>query len=198
MITNHLYPLDQALWQHIASSDPQAYSEVYVYYFKRLFNYGRKFTEEETLIEDAIQETFITLWNYRHRMHSIKSPQSYLFYTFRNTLFYKLKQEKKRGMKEDAAIFEPEFNAEHLIIKAETDAALQKELQKALEQLPARQREAIFLRFYEELPYEQIAEVMQISVHATYKSVSKALIQLRDKMGLPMGMILFIMEYMLR
>lgn len=189
--------MDQALWQHIASDDRQAYSEVYIYYFKRLFNYGRKFTEEEILVEDAIQETFITLWNYRHRMHSIKSPQSYLFYTFRNTLFYKLKQEKKRSMKEETAIFEPEFNAEYLIIKEETDAVLQKELQKAIEHLPARQREAIFLRFYEELPYEQIAEIMQITVRATYKSVSKALIQLRNKMELPMGIVLFIIKYML-
>lgn len=97
-------------------------------------------------------------------------------------------------MKEETVIPEPEFNAEHLIIKAETDAALQKKLQKALEQLPARQREAIFLRFYEGLPYEQIAEVMQITVHATYKSVSKALIQLRDKMGLPMEVILIILS----
>lgn len=187
--------MDQALWQHIAGDDQLAYAEVYTYYYKRLFNYGKKFTEETAVVEDAIQEAFVSLWNYRKRLFAIKSPTTYLFHTFRNTLFYKLRQEQKRHAKEKTQVPEPEFNAEHLIVRKELDAVLRRQLEEALKALPARQREAIFLRFYEGLPYEQIAEVMGISVNSTYKTISKAILHLRDAMGLPVAVILVLLRY---
>lgn len=107
-----------------------------------------------------------------------------------------MKQLHSRMEKEKDFTAEPEFNAENLIIRSETDATLREKLESALKTLPSRQREALFLRFYEGLTYEQIAEVMQISVNSTYKFVSKAILKLRDIMGLPAGAVLLLLSRM--
>lgn len=47
---------------------------------------------------------------------------------------------------------------------------ISEQLQLTISKLTARQKEAIFLRFYEQLSYEEIAEVMGITVKASYKN----------------------------
>jgi DNA-directed RNA polymerase specialized sigma24 family protein len=68
------------------------YEELYKYYFKKFFNYGRKFTHDVYLIEDTIQEVFLDIWNKRDRSIEIASPNSYYFSSFRYILIKKLKQ----------------------------------------------------------------------------------------------------------
>lgn len=177
------------LWQNISDGNQDAYREAYLYYYKRLYNYGRKFTENEQLIEDAIQEVFLHLWQKRDKIPSINNPQSYFFYAFRNTLFQKAKQEKRKEDTASAQQPEPEFNIENILISHELEGEKRKALEEALSALPARQREIIFLRFYEGLSYDQIAEVMHITVNSTYKMVSKALTHLRQAVQLPIGTI---------
>lgn len=181
------------LWQKISDGDRTAYSEAYFHYYRRLYNYGRKFTQNDPLIEDAIQEIFLHLWQNRNKIPAINNPQSYFFYAFRNTLFQKLKQEKKKETV--AAISEPDpvFNIESILISHEMEGEKRKALDAALRTLPARQREIIFLRFYEGLSYDQIAEVMHITVNSTYKMISKGLNHLRETMQLPFGSVLLLL-----
>ncbi|MNE93296.1 RNA polymerase sigma factor [compost metagenome] len=49
--------------------------------------------------------------------------------------------------------------------------------------LTNRQREAIFLRFYEDLSYEEIAELLEMNLGGTYKLIYRALDRLRDQLG---------------
>lgn len=185
--------MDLGLWQKISNGDRTAYSEAYLHYYKRLYNYGRKFTDNDPLIEDAIQEIFLHLWQNRMKITSINNPQSYFFYAFRNTLFQKLKQEKKKEAVGLAAEPEPIFNIENILISHEIAGEKRKALEAALQTLPTRQREIIFLRFYEGLSYDQIAEIMHITVNSTYKMVSKGLAHLREAMQLPLGSLLLLL-----
>ncbi len=181
-------------WLHIEQGDKEAYSQAYIFYHKKLYNYGRKFTENEALLEDAVQEALMDLWKNKERLSSISFPHTYLFSSFRHILFKKIKQES--GIKAYSAISdtEPEFGADHLMIRNETDAALKQRLQQALNTLTPRQREAIFLRFYEELSYEEIAGVLDISTKATYKIVARALLQLKRSLSIPMISLLLLLR----
>lgn len=51
--------IDKELWLRIGEGDQQAYALVYRFYYKRFYNYGRKFTDNESLIEDVIQKITI-------------------------------------------------------------------------------------------------------------------------------------------
>ena len=56
-------------------------------------------------------------------------------------------------------------------------------LPQASAKLTSRQREDIFLKFYEQLSYEEIADVMGISVKAGYKIMARSLDYLRKNLS---------------
>ncbi|MCW3120028.1 MAG: polymerase, sigma-24 subunit, subfamily [Chitinophagaceae bacterium] len=141
-----------------------------------MHNYGRKFTDNTALIEDAIQTVFITLWNNRENLATIHSPRSYLFYSFRNYIF----KEKKKLQKTFFQPEELEFGIDNFIVDKETHAVLSHRLKIALTSLTSRQREAVYLRFYEALSYEETAEVMKSTVKSTYKLVARSLLKLKE------------------
>ena len=185
--------IEKQHWGRIADGDQQAYAAVYRFYYRRFYNYGRRFTDDEALVEDVVQETLLTLWDKRHTLSSIEYAGTYFYTSFRYTLFGKLKQ-KCRIVDDTLAGEEPEFSADQIIIAKETEAGLKEQLQKALATLTARQREAIFLRFYEGLSYEEVASVLNITTKATYKIMARALAQLKENMVLSSGILLYLLQ----
>lgn len=182
--------MEKERWNHIEQGNMEAYSETYIFYYKKLYNYGRKFTDNTALIEDAIQVVFVMVWNNREKLADIYSPHSYIFYSFRNYIF----KEKKKQQKVVFQSQEPEFSIDNIIINKETTAELNKRLQKALTSLTSRQREAIFLRFYEALSFEEVAQVMNISVKATYKLITRSLLKLKELLNIPMILLFALLK----
>ena len=78
--------IDTALWIKIYNHDQEAYAAAYRYYYKRFYNYGRKFTNSEFLVEDAVQETLILLWDKRKELMGISHPGTYFYTAFRHLL----------------------------------------------------------------------------------------------------------------
>lgn len=185
--------IDKQVWLKIAESDQQAYAGMYRFYYRRFYNYGRKFTDDDVLLEDTIQEVLLVIWDKRHALPSIDYPATYFYTSFRYTLLQKLKQQR-RWVAGETAAEEPEFAADQTIIAKETEAGLNEQLQKALGTLTARQREAVFLRFYEGLPYEEVASVLSITTKATYKIMARALAQLKENMSLSAGFLFLILQ----
>ena len=154
--------LEKERWENIKNGNKEDYSGAYTFYYKKLYNYGRKFTDDIAMIEDSINEIFITIWSNRHNLHTIHSPQSYIFTSFRNNIFQKIKSLKLAHLRESKYDTEVQFSIDSIIIQKETDTALKHQLERALQQLTSRQREAIFLRFYEGLSYIEIAGIMNL------------------------------------
>ena len=176
--------MEKEYWTNIETGDIKAYSEVYVFYYKKLYNYGRKFTQDTTVIEDTIDEVFIMVWTNRQKLSTIRSPHSYIFSSFRNNIFKKLKADKTTHDLELMGENDIEFSIDAIIINREVDAARKLKIEKALSEITTRQKEAIFLRFYEGLSYEEVAGIMNISVKATYKIMARALKDLKNILGI--------------
>lgn len=179
--------------ENIINSDTNAYKEFYVEYFKKLYNYGKKFGTDSSLLEDSIQEVFLDLWVTKHKLKNINSVNSYLFSSFRYILFKRLKDANK-VVSSNKFDVEPEFSVDHALITQEMDAELRVKLKKALEALTPRQREAIFLRFYQNLSYEEVAVVLNISVKATYKIMARSLSALKENMDVYTALLLLILR----
>jgi RNA polymerase sigma factor (sigma-70 family) len=186
-------PIEKQVWLRIAEGDQDAYAGVYRFYYKRFYNYGRKFSSDEALIEDAVQETLLTIWHKRHTLPSIEYTDTYFYTSFRYTILGKLKHQQRLAA-EGSAEEEPEFAADQILVAKETEAALKGQLQKALATLTTRQREAIFLRFYEGLSYEEVASVLNITTKATYKIMARALLQLKENLILSSGLVLVLLQ----
>lgn len=167
-------------WENIIN-DSDSYKKLYADYYRKFFNYGKKFSQNNALIEDSIQDAFLDIWVAKERLARVNSVPAYLFSVFRYTLFRKIKVETKIICNEDL-ITEPEFSIDHMLFNQEVSDELQLKLKGALNALTAHQREAIFLRFYQNLSYEEVSVILNISVKATYKIMARSLSSLKDKM----------------
>ena len=185
--------MENQVWALIGGGDQEAYGRLYIFYHRVLYNYGRKFTDDAALLEDALQEALLSVWTGRGRLSRVDNPHTYLLTSFRYILFKKLKQSRNTRSLDGVDEGDPDFGVEHFLILKDSETATREQLRRAIEQLTGRQREAIFLRFYEGLSYEEIAGIMGISVKATYKVMARALEQLRSTLSLSMATLLFLM-----
>jgi RNA polymerase sigma factor (sigma-70 family) len=181
----------EIIWQHISDGDRNAYSEAYLVLYERFYNYGSLLTDDITLVEDSIQEVLLCLWTDRDRLRTISNPDGYFYSLFRRALVKKVKASLQPVMAEE---WEPEFSVDAIIIKKEASRELQQRMKAAIDTLTPRQREAIYLRFYDGLSYEEVAATLDISVKATYKIVARALLNLKEKVSLPMVSILLLLR----
>jgi len=111
--------LDKNVWANIATGNKQSYSEAYIFYYKRLYNYGKKITNDIAMIEDAINEVFIMIWTNRQTLHKILSPQSYIFSSFRNNIIGKIKSAKVILLSQEEQPTEVDFSIDSIIIQRE-------------------------------------------------------------------------------
>ena len=121
------------------------------------------------------------LWSKKNKLTKVNSVNSYLFSSFRYILLRRMKNENKT-VSSDQFESEPEFSVDYAIINQEDAIELRAKLNNALKALTPRQREAIFLRFYQNLSYEETAEVLNISTKATYKIMARSLSALKENM----------------
>jgi len=175
---------DLLLWRSFKQGDWDAYSRLYDSYFGLLNNYGYKFTRDTELIEDAVHDLFVRLWTSRERLSNPLSVKNYLFKSMRNILLRKMKREEKFtdiDGQEYPLSFSISYGSE--TIKRIEDRELQAKIRTFIDTLPPRQQEIIYLRFYEGLSYEEIADIMSISVNSAYKLLYKALDNLQSSLG---------------
>ncbi len=168
---------DQQLWLEFLNGSDSAFAQIYSRFFSLLFNYGIKIDSNRQLINDCIQDLFIDIWNSRSRLSEVEWLKTYLIKSLRRRI---LKESNKESFLYSGSInedydFQVVLSHDMQLIREE-DIVLQNDrLKQALSELTYRQREAIFLKFYERLTYEQIADVMAITVKATYKIMARAI-----------------------
>ena len=182
---NSQLSLDIQHWLLLKDGDAQALETLYRLYSNALYNYGSKFTGDKDQIKECIQELFVTLWTRRNTIGSPANIKNYLFKSFRLTLFKKAALISKNQEYQDTEHypFSVTLSIEDDLIRQEQTKAQKQRLETAIHQLTDRQREAVFLKFYENLSYDEIAEVMGISVKATYKIMARSLSFLRDNLS---------------
>lgn len=170
-------------WNAFRGGNRDSFSLIYEKYFNGLYNYGCKFSRDTEFVEDCIQDLFIKLWQNRENINETPSVKNYLYKSLRNTIFSRLNKLEKINIDDesfDELQFELELSPEAFLIESEHSSEMKLKLDKALTQLTNRQREAVFLRFFEELSYEEVSKLMQITVKALYKIIARAIESLRD------------------
>lgn len=172
------------LWVAFKKGDWDAYTSLYHAYFRILNNYGYKFTRDVNLIEDVIHDLFVNLWTNRENLGNPLSVKNYLYKSVRNMLLRKIRNQLRFSDLADSDEHVPfEVSFDHQLILNEEQKRIQETLKHVLSQLPPRQREIVYLRFYDGLSYEEIADIMGINVSSTYKLLYKALENLQQSLG---------------
>lgn len=184
---------DTILWTALQQGDEQAFANLYDRYFERLYEYGMRLHPNDDQVKDAIQELFIKLWTNRQNLSTTVDPRPYLFVALRGTIYNRLRPRKNAvlvAFNQQEHDFLAHFSTEHAYIKKEQLREQQQQLLQALNQLNARQKEILYLRYFEELDYDQIANIMGISVKGAYKLSARALKNMRDILGISSAILL--------
>lgn len=186
-------------WKRIREGDIETYEYVFKAYYPDLYGYGLKLCGKPELVKDVIQELFVTIWERRKKLDRIHSLKVYLLVSLRRRIFksiYKEKREKEilHDQGESPDIY---FTIEEIIIQDEVLEEQKKELQAALNSLPSRQKEVIYLRFYNGMNYEEIEEILSINYQSIRNHVHRAIKTLReilqDDMSKVVGLLLMSM-----
>ncbi|WP_339926265.1 sigma-70 family RNA polymerase sigma factor [uncultured Cyclobacterium sp.] len=164
------------LWGLIQSADQEAYAYVFTSYSDSIFKYGQKFTTDCELIEDVIQDIFVHLWEIKSSLHIHSSIRFYLFSSFRRELLRRLKENQKHEMLEDyhsSVAWQNSF--QEILIENQITHMSSRKITSALDNLSNRQKEAIYLKYLQNLSYDEISELMGIKVPSLYNLVLKGL-----------------------
>lgn len=176
---------DVHLWQNIKRDNELAFSILYRKYTQRLYNYGMHTCHDRDLVMDCLQELFVTIWDKRKDLTTVHSVSSYLFKSFRRLIMKKLSWRKRFLNIIEAnqeKYFEFALPMESIIESSEQQIESSEKLRRSIATLSKRQREAIFLKFYDGLSYSDIASIMELQIDSVYNIISKAIDALRSQL----------------
>lgn len=153
---------------------------------------------DKELVNDCIHDLFVKLWNNKSNLGTVTAIRSYLMVSLRSTIFNKIKQNSRTAVLafNDEHPFEMVFSVESDFIAKETSSIQTQKLLDALNELTPRQKEVIYLRYFEEMDYEEIAAVMNITVKATYKLTARSMEALRQIMVITNTSLLLLLAFL--
>ncbi len=168
----------QNLWEAMLQGDLTALEQLYAHFHADLYHYALKLTEQVDLAEDAVQDVFVDLWNYRKQLPLVNAPKFYLIRSVRNQCLKLIKKQNRFTDLDNASPFEILIRPEELQLKDNSEAT-KNALAIAMAALSPRQREIMYLKFYNNLDYEELAEVLDINYQSVVNHIHKAMIKLR-------------------
>jgi RNA polymerase sigma factor (sigma-70 family) len=177
---------DLSLIHQIRSGDYAAFTLLYNKYIQPLTQYGLKFISDLPAVEDCLHDVFVWVWTNRLKLNIHSSVKSYLFKSVRTSMLHWLeKQNRLQSLDagdEQAYTFELQLTPETHLLHDENLRLVRQQIERVLLTLTAKQKEVIYLRYYEGLNFEDIAQNMNLSVKACYKIMGRAITTLRENM----------------
>ena len=166
------------LWKEVRLENQDALAQLFVRTYSGLFQYGFRIIQNEALVKDMIQELFLSLWSKRNEISDAISVNSYLCASLRRALLRKIKRQRNRSHREYeymSLLLEETTNAEDLFDQVESEQEKKEQLLEALRSLSNRQKEAVYLKFFDGLSNNEISEVMDVNKQSVYNHISKAI-----------------------
>jgi RNA polymerase sigma factor (sigma-70 family) len=171
------------LWSRFLQGDADAFGDLIHLYYQELYNYGSRFTRDQELVKDCIQDLFFLLWKNRSTISETLYVKFYLFKALRRYLAKEIKKKNLLKLDDEPAFegaFEKELSQEHKVIIEEDLVERTKKIRQELSKLSRRQQEVIYLRFYLDASLEEIAEIMSLNRQSVYNLLHEALKKLKS------------------
>jgi RNA polymerase sigma-70 factor (ECF subfamily) len=166
--------------------DPDAFDALLNRYQNRLFRYLVRLTANTATAEDLFQQTWLRVITGIHRYDERRPFDPWLFSIARNVAIDHLRRLSPLSLDEPSANGEPRVASLKAKDRSSLERLLDRErrgfLESKLQELPAVYREAVSLRFEEEMTFEEMALVLQAPVSTVKSRVQRALAALRRSM----------------
>lgn len=174
---------EAVLWCKLKDGDIVALGDLYELIIDDLFTYGIQFSQDKHYVMDCIHDLFLDLYKYKKNLASTNNVKYYLLRSLKNKI---LKKQKGKFIpllydtflkKNDSQNYSPSFEEE--IIKEEFLDERKLKLSEAIGFLSKKQKQGLFLRFTENRDYEEVAQIMNVSVQSSRTTIYRAIRTLR-------------------
>ncbi|GBU08151.1 DNA-directed RNA polymerase sigma-70 factor [Bacteroidales bacterium] len=182
---------EESLLSLLKQDNEGAFVQLFCAYHKSMVLFAGNFLDDQQIAEDIVQNIFLKLWTDRKDLQISGSLKSYLLVAVRNSCLDELRHLKIRQNHRDFCLSHDvlsEYDTENYILYSD----LQQQLDKALNQLPNKYREAFEMSRNKGLKYREIANKLQVSERTVEVRLGKALALLRNFLSEYLPILLFI------
>jgi RNA polymerase sigma-70 factor (ECF subfamily) len=157
----------------------RAYTAIVKKYQERLYWHIRRMVVNHEDANDVLQNVFIRVWNGLENFREDAKLYTWLYRIATNECLSFLEQQKKKASVSLSDLEEGLANQ----VRADKDFDPKKiewKLQVAIQRLPEKQRIVFSLRYYDEMPYEEMSKVLDTSEGALKASYHHAVKKIED------------------
>lgn len=175
---------DLELWKHITQGDKAAFEGLYRRYYSPLLAYALRMKFDECTIKDCIQDLFVKIYQNRYQLPILSYVKPYLYRSLTNLLFDKAKSIRNNTVTLDelAELTVEDAGLMALFDKNDDERSQSIRLKNGLNQLPVKQKNALYFRFIQEFSWEEMAQMFGMSEHSCMNLVGRAICHLRKLM----------------
>lgn len=181
-----------SMWQSFKNGDKIAYAYFYTTYSSLLFRYGCKIIADREMVKDCMHDLFTEIWKNKENLSNPASVKNYLVKSLRNKLIRELSKQAKFINQSD--LEENDFgytnSSELEFVLKESGKENERKLIRALRNLSNKQKEIIFLLYYNNLSPAEVAGIMSVSVRTIYNTTFNALQSLKSEMAVLIAFLL--------
>ncbi|WP_426581628.1 RNA polymerase sigma factor [Mucilaginibacter sp. R-33] len=171
-------------WEEALHGNVKSFGRIHDELYSGLYFYLYKIIKDEDAAQDVLQELFIKMWERRITFGPIKNVKYYFFKSARSLAINFLKAARPEFVGLSASHdIDIVFSREDVLVLEETGREVEHMLALALNTLPKRQKEMIFLRYFDNWNYDQIAEVTGLQYQSVVNHVHRGINQLRIKLS---------------
>jgi RNA polymerase sigma-70 factor (family 1) len=173
---------DLQLLQDIRQSNTAAFEELFKKYYMPLTRFAWRYVNCKAIAEEMVQELFADLWEERITWEVEGSLRAYLYSSIRNRSLNHLKHQKVK-QKYDPLWMEEKENPTIKFEDHRREEEIREAIKNAIEELPPRSKMTYKLNRYDGLTYQEIAEVMDVSIKTVESQMTRTLKILRGKLS---------------
>ena len=179
---------EKGLLKDLINGKRIGFQKLYDLMFSPLCGFGRKYLDNTLLLEDFVQESFISFWNKRTGFNDLPSIKSYLYTSVKNSCLNHIKHQEVKRKNEPGIIqkIESDYFHSHAVIEEETFNLLHEEIKN----LP-KSSQKIMLLALNGMKNPEIADELGISVNSVKTLKRNSYTKIREKLSPSMQQMIF-------
>lgn len=177
---------DVKMWNDFRGGNNDAFTQIYQNYVNLLYNYSTSITPDRELIKDCLHDLFVELWKNHQNLGETTSVRFYLMASIKRKLVRHLETQQRHTQHHEAYYLDnPDFvgSHEHRLVAFEEEKLLAENLSESFRYLTKRQREAVSLKFFQDMDTDQISSAMNINPQSVYNLIFGALKILKEHLS---------------
>lgn len=175
---------DEELVDRTKHGQVSAFAEIIKRYQDKLLRYGRRFLKVPEDAEDAVQEAFINAYKNIAGFRSGQRLSPWLYRIAHNSFVSLIRSRKQAAL----PFFDPDELFPHPVAPDRTDAeaervSIRQQLDRGLTSIDLKYHEILVLRYYEDLSYAEIADILRLPVGTVSIRIKRGLAKLANALS---------------